>query len=53
MDALIGTYFADPELKLKATAYAPGSNVAGASAGDDNLVIKEFRVKLYRGAEVT
>lgn len=53
MDALIGTYFTEPELKLKATAYAPGSNVAGASAGDDNLVIKEFRVKLYRGAEVT
>jgi hypothetical protein len=52
MKHLINTYFAQPELLLRVTAYAPGSLTAGASAADSGLVIKDIKVKLYRGSEI-
>jgi hypothetical protein len=37
------------QLKLRVRAFAPGSDVAGAAADDNELVVREIKVKIFSG----
>jgi hypothetical protein len=52
MEVLATDFFtinSEKYLKLRVRAFAPGSDVAGAAADDNELVVREIKVKIFSG----